>query len=116
MTGKKSNLFYILCILTIAIIRLFVLIFPERHIIIDGIIIHHFWFGVAALLISFLISARYKILIFSVGFGLIIDQLIFMLLGGGLNKEYWALPSAIGMILLLIMTYFIRNKIFKQKV
>jgi len=111
---KKENLFYLIFISTIILLRLGIFIFPERNLIILGFLIHHFWFGCFALAIYFLIPKKYtklKITILAIGSGLIFDQLVFMLLGAGYDKEYWALPSTIGTIILAIIVFFLRKKL-----
>ena len=52
-----------------------------------------------------------KILLYGIGAGLIVDQLIFMILGAGKDKEYWALPSLLGTIIIVLVIYPIRTKV-----
>ena len=47
-----------------------------------------------------------KILLYGIGVGLIIDQLIFMILGAGKDKEYWALPSLLGTIIIALSVVY----------
>ena len=111
---KKENLFYIIFILTIIIARISIIVFPEFDIKFLGVIIHHFWFGVILLAIGLIISEKYeslKLYFYSIGVGLMVDQLVFMILGAGRDKEYWALPSLLGTILLAIIIYPMRARI-----
>lgn len=111
---KKENLFYLILLLTILITRISVIIVPEVDIKILNVIIHHFWFGVVLSLTGLLISkerANLKILLFGIGAGLIIDQLIFMILGAGLDVQYWALPSLLGAIVISLVVYPVRIKL-----
>ncbi len=112
---EKENLFYFITILTILATRLSKFFFlRDVHFRIVGIIIHHFWFGLFLFLIGILISKKKrfaKILFYGIGIGLIIDELIFMLLGGGLDREYWKLFSVIGAISVAIIFYPFRKKI-----
>lgn len=111
---KKENLFYIAYILTILVIRIGVFLFPQRKIIIDGTIIHHFWIGVILVLIFLIIPKIYnsfRMILFSIGLGIITDELIFMILGGGTVQEYWSIYSVSGTIILAAITFVIRKEI-----
>ena len=110
---KRENLFYLILIITILITRSSIIIVPEVDIKYLDIIIHHFWFGVVLLIIGLIIPKQNvypKILLYGIGAGLIIDQLIFMILGAGKDKEYWALPSLLGTLIIALIIYPIRTK------
>jgi len=96
--------------------RLFVYLVPEVDIIFFGIVIHHFWFGLILSLMIFLLPTRLrviKIILLALGLGLMIDQIIFLLLGGGKDREYWAFPSLFGAVIVTIAIYFYREKLLK---
>jgi len=87
---------------------------PEVDVKFFKVIVHHFWFGVILAIAGFVIPKQKifpKILLYGIGIGLIVDQLIFMILGAGNDKEYWALPSLLGMIILVSILYPIRTKL-----
>ena len=111
---KRSDLFGLIMILTILIIRVSILVVPEVDMKIFDIVIHHFLIGIILVLIGILIPKQkdyLKIFIYAIGIGLIIDQAVFMILGAGMDKEYWALPSLIGTGVLAGIVFFFRNKI-----
>lgn len=111
---KKEDLFYLLILLTILVTRISIILVPEVDIKLSNIIIHHFWFGVILIVLGFFISKKRvdsKILIYGIGTGLIIDQFVFMLLGAGQDKEYWALPSLLGTIIIAVIIFPVRTKI-----
>ena len=111
---KKENLFYILLILTIISIRLGVFLIPEVDVSFIGLNIHHFWFGVIIVLIALIVPKKYdwvKIVLYAIGLGLIVDQLVFMLLGAGKDAQYWALPSLFGAIIIALIILPFRQKI-----
>ena len=111
---KRENLFYILVLATILISRIYIIIVPEVDVKFLNIIIHHFWFGVISMAIGFLIPKQKvysKIWLYGIGAGLIIDQLVFMVLGAGQDKEYWAPPSLLGTIIIALVIFPIRQKI-----
>lgn len=57
---KRSNIFYIIFILTILAVRLGVPLFPLNKIIVDGIRINHFWIGVILILLVLFLSKNYN--------------------------------------------------------
>ncbi len=107
-------MFYLILIATILIVRISIIIVPEVDIKFLDIVIHHFWFGIILMIIGLVIPKQKvypKIFLYGIGAGLIIDQLIFMILGAGKDKEYWALPSLLGTIIIALVIYPIRTKI-----
>ena len=110
---KKENLFCLLAVLTIIAIRIARKINSEIHLRINDVVINHFWIGVLLLLAAFFISKKQQLRLWlsSIGFGLFIDELVFMLSGGGLDPQYWQLPSVAGMITLTLIAYPLRGKI-----
>ena len=109
---KKENLFYLLTMLTILAIRISVLIVPEVNIRIFGFNVHHFWFGTIALIIGILIPRnKIKLIICSVGLGLISDQTVFMILGAGNDAQYWSMYSVYGAVFLAGILFIFRKKI-----
>ncbi len=107
-------MFYLILIVTILIIRISIIIVPEVDIKFLDIVIHHFWFGVILMIIGVIVPKQKvypKILLYGIGAGLIVDQLIFMILGAGKDKEYWALPSLLGTIIIVLVIYPIRTKV-----
>ena len=119
MGYKHSNeLFFIAAFLTVIVIRSAIYLsryfMPETHLIYKGYIIHHFWFGFIFILISLLVSSKYlkmKSILLGAGFGPIIDELVFMIYGGGGYSNYWSLPSVLGMMLCLIVVFVFRRRI-----
>jgi hypothetical protein len=111
---KRENLFYLILIATILIARISIIIVPEVDIKFMDIVIHHFWFGVFLMIFGIILPKQKvypKILLYGIGAGLIIDQFIFMILGAGNDKEYWALPSLFGTIIIALVIYPIRTKV-----
>ncbi len=87
---------------------------PKVDIRFFNIVVHHFFFGVILATIGFLTSkqkSHKKIILYAVGIGLIIDQLVFMLLGAGKDKEYWALPSLLSVFIIAFSVFLIRQKL-----
>ena len=112
---KDNNELYLVILATVIITRLGIILLPEIDVKVGGMIIHHFWFGLIFFLIGLLIAVRLrrtKLLFLGVGFGLFLDELIFMILGGGNDREYWAILSSLGTITLLILLFFFKDRMF----
>src|SRR3989344_6576411 len=119
MKFKISNeRFFIAAFLTVLFIRSLIYFsryfVPETHLTYGGYIIHHFWFGFVLILISLFISSKYlraKNILLGIGSGPIIDELVFMVIGGGGYSNYWSLSSIIGMLVCHVIVFFYRKKI-----
>ncbi|MEK6835248.1 MAG: hypothetical protein AABX61_03235 [Nanoarchaeota archaeon] len=112
---KKENFFYLIIILTILIARLSVIIFPNKSLYINGIHIHHLWYGVILILVAVFLK-NYKEVKFychAIGIGLITDELVFIVVLGGEINLYFNTISILGMIILLLIIYQFRKKIIK---
>jgi|SRR3989344_309352 len=111
-TLQKSTLFFILFVSTILVTRLSIFLIPEVDVTVVGLVIHHFWFGAILLLCALFIPENHPLRIFfyGVGSGLFADQLVFMLLGAGNDREYWSLPSIFGAIVFTVVIFFIRKR------
>ncbi len=113
---KKEDYFYLVVVLTVVFERFLVFIYPS-HLIIGGLLIHHFWVGLLLGFFGFLISSKYFILRFLllvIGLGLMIDEFVFMILGGGSFPEYWSSFSVISVIVLLTILFYFRKEVFQK--
>jgi hypothetical protein len=113
---RNENIFCLLLILTIIISRLSVLIFPERDVILAGIVIHHYVYGIILIIISYVFTIKSRIIktcFLGIGAGFIVDQLVFVILGGGKDKEYFQLISLISPFILTLIIFIYRSKIAK---
>lgn len=111
---KGENFFYIAFFLTVLFMRLAVLLVPNIDLMLFGVVIHHFWMGVMLIALGLIIPKRtgsLRMLTTAVGFGLMIDELLFTILGSGGDMEYWALPSLISTIVIAVIVFFFRKKI-----
>jgi len=110
---EKPNMLYLAVLLTVLLTRIYVILTPY-HLRINGAIIHHFWIGVILFGISLLISKKYektKVVTLGIGIGLIIDEFVYIILGGQEFSQYWAWPSILGAVILLIILYIFRKKL-----
>ncbi len=108
----KGNAFFLSVFITIIVARLSVVLFPESDIYIFGLNFHHFWTGLIIILLSlFLIKTKSSlgIIIFGIGAGLVSDQLVFMLLGGGGDKEYWSFIPTSSVLIIICIVFRVRK-------
>ena len=115
---KKENIFFISTLITFIAIRTWIILIDyfigEKHLYFNEWIVHHFWFGFLILIIVMLISSRYKtskLIILGVGFGLIADELVFMILGGGGFTNYLSFPSWSGAFAMIFILFFFRTRV-----
>lgn len=114
---KKENLFYIITILTILLIRLEFFIFPNNKLIFYGFRIHHFYIGLLLILIVLLIPKVYnkiKLVLFSIGVGLVADELIFIIFNLWAVTSYWSIYSIIGVIVIEAIIFAERKHIIRR--
>ncbi|TAK95610.1 hypothetical protein EPO05_03785 [Patescibacteria group bacterium] len=111
---KKENIFYLVFVSTILAIRAWVFVFPQRKLIIDGVIIHHFWTGLLLVTLALLWLNNYpklRIALFSIGLGLIADELSYIIFTGKTVAEYWSSSSILGAITTAAIIFLLRKKI-----
>lgn len=114
---KKENVAYLFFLATMLAVRTGVFFFPQRKLIINGMIIHHFWTGLLLVLAAILLSkvcTKLCLVIFSIGLGLVADELVYIALGGRTVGEYWAISSVLGAIAAAIAVFLLREKIFQK--
>jgi hypothetical protein len=113
---RVENLFFLTALLTLLAIRFSIYIsryfMPEKHLMIGKYIFHHFWFGFLLIIIALLVANETaKIILLGIGFGPIIDELVFMIAGGGGFAYYWAPVSYIGAMLMAVILFALRSRI-----
>ncbi len=109
---KRKNIFYFIFILTILATRAWVFFFPQKKLIVGGMVIHHFWLGVILILFVLLLFKKYgglRMAAFSVGLGLAADELTYIILGGRTVSDYWSIYSVTGTIVILAIVFMTRN-------
>ena len=114
---KRENIFYIIFALTIILIRIEVFLFPTRKMFIDGLRVNHFWVGLVLILFILLMSKSYNILrmiLFSIGFGIAADELVFILFTQRTLNDYWSIYSLAGVITILVIVFIFRKKLINK--
>lgn len=111
---EKYNLFYLTYFLTILVVRIYLYFFREVHIILWGVLVHHFWIGLILIIVSLFLYKKYekeRLVIFGIGAALFFDQLVFILNGGGLTPAYLDIISLAGSIVFVILFFIFRKKV-----
>ena len=111
----SADVFYLLILLTVLVIRAGVYFIPNRDFILFGKVIHHMWVGVALFVLSLFVPISIpflKLLLTAIGLGLFADHFIYMILGAGDDDAYWAQRSLLGAIFMLALLYLMRNSIY----
>jgi hypothetical protein len=112
---KRANAFYFIFILTILAIRTWVFFFPAIKIIFNGTIIHHFFIGLILILSAVFLTerhAKWRIVPFAVGLGLVADELVYIVLGAGaVSKYYWSIYSVSGAIIMAVIVFLVRKRL-----
>lgn len=72
--------FFFIFVITIIVTRVILYFYPIPAPTIKRFRIHHYMYGVTGIIMGFLINSM---VIYAVGFGLFIDELTYILIGGG---------------------------------
>ena len=114
---KKENLFYFIFILTIIATRIWVFLFPTKKLILSGVLIHHFWFGIVLVILSLIIlrnDVKTRTISIPIGIALMADELVYIISGVGPVSNYWGVYSTLGTIVCIILVFIVRKKIVKS--
>ena len=115
---NKHLYFIIILVLTVIITRIITLYLIDPDIIIWGLELHHFYYGISLLIIATLIFILNKkqlityLTLYAISLGLIIDELEYTLNGFGNQEIYSAtLPSVIILTsITILITLYIKYK------
>jgi len=109
---RRENLFYLLVLIAIAIVRIDVYLIPNVDIVLWGFVIHHYFFGIVTFASGLFFDGEgaWRMLFFAAGLGLVIDELTFLFLGGGGDVVYWGISSLLGTALFVIILYPLRHR------
>ena len=114
---KKENIFFIILTLTILLIRTEVFLYPSNHVSTNGLVVNHFWIGVIFILFVLFLSKSYnksKLVIFSIGLALVVDELTFIIFSSRTINDYWSVYSILGVIIIMIIIFMYRGKLLDK--
>lgn len=110
-----ADLFFIIILVTVLVVRISVLLVPNKDLKLFGVIIHHFWIGVVLVLVGWFIqidNIHISSLVLGIGLGLIADHFVYMIFGAGGDKEYWSKISLGGAVTMLIILFLFRTELY----
>ena len=111
---ETSNYFFLIFLTTIVLTRLWLFIKPISSPTIKGFKLHHYMYGLVNIVISFFIS---NITLYAVGFGLFIDEIIFLIPNPSKPfhyKEYNSIKGRLGTLFFIILVYILKSILIKD--
>ncbi len=98
--------FFTIFLITIIAIRFFLYFCPISAPTIGKLRLHHYMFGIAGILLGLLI---HSILIFSIGLGLFVDELTYILIDGKTHQDNYSKTSILGTLLFIILIFILKD-------
>ncbi len=105
----RANYFFSIFLVTVIITRIGLYIKPLASPTIKGLRLHHYMYGFLILIISLFFKNP---LGFSLGLGLFIDEIPYLVLKGKTHKDNYSKNSIRGVVILIILIWILRRKIF----
>lgn len=103
---SKPQLFFSIFIITIIVTRLFLFLYPTSSPTIGDFRTHHYMFGIVVAIIGILLK---NISVYAVGFGLFIDELGYLLIGGTTHADNYSASSLILLGVFVVLVYMGRQ-------
>ena len=100
-----SNQFFIVVVVTIATTRVFLFLRPIPGPTIHGLRVHHYMYGMVAILAGILVRS---VVVYGIGAGLFGDELTYLLIGGKSHRDNYSRLSLVGTLLIVIAVFFLR--------
>ncbi len=107
---ERKNYFFVIFLLTIVVVRVFLYLHPVSGPTFTGIRVHHYAYGILAIIISFFFSS---LTLFAVGLAFFIDELTYLLIGGTTHQDNYSLVSLAGTVGFSFLVFFIRGFLAK---
>lgn len=105
-----QNYFFSIFLLTIILIRFWLLIKPISSPKIKGFKLHHYMYGLLIIVFSFFVS---NIILYAIGLGLFVDELPLLIKYNGKFhwKEYNSIYSRAGLVICIIIVFIFNRQI-----
>jgi len=100
------NLFFLIFLITILITRLFLFLHPTPAPTIGKFRTHHYMFGILGIVLGIF---THLIVICAVGWGLFVDELTYLLIGGKSHEDNYSKISLLGTFFFIILTFILRD-------
>lgn len=101
-----ENRFFIIFFVTIAVTRAFLFLFPISSPTIGKFRVHHYMYGILGILIGLLFQS---LIVYAVGFGLFVDELTFLLMGGKTHEDNYSRISLFGTLFFVVLVFILRG-------
>lgn len=101
-----GNYFFLIFILTILITRVALFIYPVSSPTIGSLHLHHYMYGLVGIFLGLLLQS---VLIYAVGFGLFIDEVTYLLIGGKTHKDNYSAVSLLGTLCLVVVAFLLKD-------
>ena len=102
-----NNYFFLIFFLTVIVTRLLLYLKPLPSPTIKGFRLHHYMFGVVLIPVAILLNT---LELYAVGFGLFMDELTYLLIGGKNHRDNYSISSLVGTVLFVILVFIFREK------
>ena|SRR5258707_7320421 len=107
---SSGDKFFIIYFITVLIIRLFLFVHPTSGMTVKGYRIHHYVYGVIGMPIAIITGS---LPLCAVSLGLFEDELTYQIIGGRDHRDNYSWVSLMGTILIVAITFFLRNSIVR---
>jgi hypothetical protein len=101
-----DNYFFHIFILTLAFTRALLFVYPIPAPTIGRIRTHHYMYGIIAILVGLMI---HSILVYSIGFGLFVDELTYLFIRGKTHEDNYSRNSLLGTLFFAIVVFVLKD-------
>ena len=102
----SADQFFLIFLCTILITRIFLFYKPISSPTIGNFRMHHYMYGIAAIIIGLIMNS---IVIYAIGLGLFIDELTYLLIKGKTHADNYSAKSLIGTLFFIVIICVLRN-------
>ncbi len=100
------NQFFLIFLATILITRIFLFLRPIPSPTLGKFRTHHYMFGILGIVIGLF---AHWLVVYAIGWGLFIDELMYLLMRGKNHEDNYSKISLIGTFLFIILVFILRN-------
>jgi hypothetical protein len=100
-----SSQFFLEFLTTVVLVRAILYLYPIPSPTIGGYRLHHYMYGLIGIPLS---VVTHSLLLFAVSFGLLVDELTYLAIGGKTHADNYSLVSLIGTSILCILVFIFR--------
>ena len=108
--SRMSDYFSIIFVLTIVVTRVVLLVWPISSPTVMDLRLHHYMYGVVGIVVGLLV---HSVAVYAVGFGLFVDELAYVLMGGRTHAENYSALSLCGTVFFALAAIAIRHYLLR---